>query len=318
MKKKKKTKKKKNLRKVSSLDLFYLALLAFVFIASSALALSRRNEKPLLIREEIEPSSFAPIPTLTGTAAFPVLSAQAALAYDLDSGITLYEKNADSPLLPASTTKIVTAIVAMEHFSAEDIVRVEKVTVPGQKMGLVAGEEIRVEDLLYGLLIFSANDAAEVLARNYPGGREAFIVVMNLKAKELGLENTLFENPTGLDGGGHASTARDLVRVADVAMRMPEFAEMVGTKERYVTSIDKSVAHRLVNLNELVGEVEGVLGVKTGWTENARENLVTYVERNDRKIMLALLGSQDRFGETEELIEWIFENYEWEEIEYPF
>lgn len=310
-------KKKRKFPKINSLTFLYLALLSFVFIASSALSLSRYKEEPLVLSEKIEPASFAPIPVLSDTVSFPVLSAQAALAVDIDSGTALYEKNPDSPLLPASTTKIVTALVAMEHFSPEDIVKVGNVSIEGQKMGLVKGEEIRVDDLLYGLLIYSANDAAEVFAQNYPGGREAFITVMNLKAQELGLENSNFKNPTGLDGEGHKSTARDLVRVAEVAMRDSRFAEVVATKEKQVTSLDGLIVHRLTNLNELVGEVDGVLGVKTGWTKYARENLVTYVERNGHGVMIALMGSQDRFGETKELIEWIFGNYEWEEVEYP-
>ena len=113
------------------------------------------------------------------------------------------------------------------------------------------------------------------------------------------------------------STARDLVRLSSVAIKNETFAQIVATKEEVVKSQDGKISHKLVNLNKLVGEVEGVLGVKTGWTENARENLVTYVDRGGHKVMIALLGSQDRFGETKELIEWIFKNYEWKEISYP-
>jgi D-alanyl-D-alanine carboxypeptidase len=184
-------------------------------------------------------------------------------------------------------------------------------------MGLINGEKMKVEDLLYGLLVYSANDAAEVLAQNYPGGRDAFVGAMNAKAVELHLENTSFKNPTGLDGNGHVTTARDLIRGASLAMQIPEFARIVGTKQAVVKSENGKIVHRLTNINELLGVVEGVLGVKTGWTENARENLVTYIERDNKKIMIALLGSQDRFGETKELIDWIFANYAWKEVKYP-
>ena len=261
--------------------------------------------------------SFTPIPELSDSSNFPILSAQAALAVDIDSGISLYEKNPNTPLLPASTTKIITALVAMDNYSLETNLTVGKFWVEGQKMGLREGEKIRVDDLLQGLLIFSANDAAEVLALNYPGGRSAFIDAMNEKARTLSLENSNFKNPTGLDGNGHSSTARDLVRVSEVAMRNKKFAQIVATKEKSVTSVDGKIAHKLINLNELVGKVEGVLGVKTGWTEVARENLVTYIERDGHRVMIALLGSQDRFGETEELISWIFENYKWQEVSLP-
>lgn len=256
---------------------------------------------------------FSPTPIISGNTVFPMVSAQAVLAVDLTSGVTLYEKDPDKKLLPASTTKIITALVAMDYYYDDQILEVKDIKVEGQKMGLLEGEKIKVADLLDGLLVYSANDAAEVLAQNYGYGREDFIAAMNRKAKELHLDDSLFTNPTGLDTNGDeiASTARDLIKVSEEAMKLPEFAGIVGTKEIVVKSVDGKITHKLANLNELLGKVPGVLGVKTGWTESARENLVTYVERDGRKVMLAVLGSQDRFGETRELINWIFANYTW-------
>lgn len=293
----------------------YLLMLSFVLILTSVISLSSpQSPYYSLVTAKFE-KNFAPLPVLSTTLNFPVLSAQAALAVDLDSGVSLYEKNPEAPLLPASTTKIVTALVALDYYPLDSILKVGRVAVEGQKMGLRTGEELSVNDLLYGLLVYSANDAAEVLAENYGGGREAFILSMNAKAKELSMANTLFRNPSGLDGNDQVTTARDLIRVSTVAMRNPKFAEIVGTKEKTVASIDGLTKHRLTNINELIGVVPGVLGVKTGWTENARENLVTYLERDGHKIMFALLGSQDRFGETKELIDWVFTNYDWQEVE---
>jgi len=299
------------------MKLLYLSLLTFVFVASAALALTGSfNLSP---KEEVSHSqkNFVPLPVISKSSTFPIVSAQAALAIDMDSQVTLYEKNPDSPLLPASTTKIITALVAMEYYPSDLILKVGDVKVEGQKMGLIKGEEITAENLLYGLLVFSANDAAEVLAQNFPGGRDLFIAAMNIKAKELSLTHSKFYNPTGLDGNGHVSTARDLIRVSEIAMRDPMFAKIVGTKQKVVKSTNGKIAHNLKNINELLGKVDGVLGVKTGWTENARENLVTYLERDNKRIMIALLGSQDRFGETEELINWIFANYTWQEVSPP-
>lgn len=299
--------------------------LVFIFITTLALTISGNISFSQLAKSSATQTEiFPPIPVLADNATFPIISAQGALAVDLTSGISLYEKNPDSPLLPASTTKIVTALVALDTYPQDAILKVGSIKVIGQKMGLQYGEEIKVKDLLYGLLVFSANDAAEVLAANYPvplggktSGREAFVAAMNEKAKELDLENTTFYNPSGIDDNGHVTTARDLVRVAEVAMRNPEFAAIVSTKEITVTSVDGKIKHKLVNINKLLGEVPGVLGIKTGWTENARENLVTYIERGGRKVIIALLGSQDRFGETKEIIDWIFENYEWQKVEVP-
>jgi len=299
-------------------NFLFLVILSFVFIATSAFAISGGKDisfgQPLKFNSQ---KFYSPLPALIGKAPFPVVSAQAALAIDLDSGITLYEKDPDKTLLPASTTKIVTALVALDTYPDDAVLVVANPKVEGQKMGLIKGEKIKVGDLLYGLLVYSANDAAEVLAQNYPGGRDAFIEAMNAKVRQLHLEHTTFKNPTGLDGNGHLTTAKDLIRVASVAMENPEFAQIVGTKEILVKSQDGKIAHRLTNINELLGKVEGVLGVKTGWTENARENLVTYIVRGNKRVMIALLGSQDRFGETKELIDWIFSNYTWEPVKYP-
>jgi D-alanyl-D-alanine carboxypeptidase len=260
---------------------------------------------------------YKPIPLLSESSPQLILTASSIFANDIDSGLTLFEKNADTPILPASTTKIITALVAMDYYFLDDVLTVGTISIPGQKMHLVEGEKITARDLLYGLLIFSANDAAEVLAGSYPGGRDEFISSMNRKAKKINLSNTSFTNPTGLDGGDHYSTAKDLARAASYGIQKPFFAEVVATQKKVVTSIDRKIVHNLTNINELVGEVDGVLGVKTGWTENAHESLITYINRDDRRVMIALLGSGDRFKETKQLIDWIFENYKWEEVTGP-
>ena len=296
-------------------NLLYLSILAFVLISTTALSLSGTIET--VVKYVYPPKvtkAYSDLPVLKDGAVYPVLSAQSVMAVDVVSGVTLYEKDPNKPLLPASTTKIVTALVAIDTYELSQVLKVNRVGVEGQKMGLVWGEEIKFIDLLNGLLIYSANDAAEVLAQNHPGGRELFIGLMNKKVKDLGLTNSHFTNPVGFDDGGQYSTARDLVIVSKEAMKNPLFAEIVGTKEKLVRSVDGKIVHRLTNINRLLGEVPGVVGVKTGWTENARENLVTYVVRDNRKVMTVVLGSSDRFGETKELIEWLFSNYNWEEV----
>src|SRR4030042_3145823 len=295
----------------------YLSILVFVFISTSAMAISGQIIIPDQSFNHLtkKPSKvFPPNPVLAVDGSFPILSAQGALAVDLDSGISLYEKNPDIKLLPASTTKIVNALVALDCSPLNQVVTIGRIKVDGQKMGLFQGEQISVENLLYGLFVFSANDAAEALALNYPGGYGAFIEAMNAKAKDLSMLNSYFLNPAGLDGSTQITTAEDLIRVSEVAMKNPEFAKIVGTKVVGFADTTGNIKYNLKNINELLGVVPGVLGVKTGWTENARENLVTYVERDGHKIMIAVLGSQDRFGETKELINWIFASYQWQEV----
>jgi D-alanyl-D-alanine carboxypeptidase len=297
----------------------FLVMIVFVFVSSTALSLT--GQIPTVLRSQFivdTPKSFPPVPVLGANSSFPVLSAQGVIAVDLNSGITLYEKNPDEVLLPASTTKIITALVSLDTYQLDQVLTVGKgVNVDGQKMGLYAGEKMKFENLLYGLLVYSANDAAETLAQDYPGGYDAFILAMNAKAKDLSMINSHFENPIGLDSDVQRSTARDLIRASEVAMKNPEFAKIVGTKSVTVTDESGKSSYNLQNVNELLGVVPGVMGVKTGWTENARENLVTYIERDNHKIVIALLGSEDRFGETKELIDWIFSSYNWQEVKTP-
>jgi D-alanyl-D-alanine carboxypeptidase (penicillin-binding protein 5/6) len=304
------------------MKLFLLSILSFLFISASTLAISRlgKEEKNDVLGnsqeiEDLGASELPLLPTFTGKSPEPQLTANAIYVLDSQSQVTLYEKNPDLRVLPASTTKMVTALVSLDYFLPDEVIVVgNEVFVEGQKMGLVPGEKIMVEDLLYGLLVYSGNDAAEVLAKNYPGGRSSFVSAMNLKAKELNLENTSFYNPSGLDGNGHMTSARDLARVAIFGMKNSLFRKIVGTESTIVEDVDGNFRHKLVNLNELLGKEEGVLGVKTGWTESALENLVTYIEKDDKKIIIVVLGSQDRFGETKKLIDWVFENYEWKNV----
>lgn len=295
--------------------LLFLSILTFVLVSTTAISLDDNLKGAVTyIFPKKNAIAYSDLPVLKENAKYPIVSAQSVMAIDLDSGVTLYEKDPNKALLPASTTKILTALVALDTYSVDDVLKVGKVSVEGQKMGLVWGEEIKFIDLLNGLLIYSANDAAEVLAQNHPAGRAVFIGLMNKKVKDLGLTNSHFTNPVGLDDGAQYSTTRDLAIVAKYAMDIPIFAEIVGTKEKTVKSVDGKITHRLVNINKLLSDVPGVLGVKTGWTENARENLVTYVNRDNRKVMIVVLGSSDRFGETKELIEWIYSNYSWEVV----
>ena len=305
-----------NLQKIAKSYLIYLLVLAAVVTGSAGLILTKKTEPKKVLGSVNEQKTFSPIPLLSEGSTFPLVSAEAVLAVDLDSGVILYQKDPDKTLLPASTTKMMTALVAMEYFSIDQEIRVASFNVEGQKMGLTSGEVISVKSLLYGLLIYSANDAAEALARAYPGGRELFVAAMNLKARELHLDNTHFTNPTGLDGEGLTSTARDLIRLAMVAMQNSLFAEIVGTKTITITSVDGRKVYKLGNINKLLGTVDGNLGIKTGWTEEARENLISEVIRNNHKVVIAVLGSQDRFGESKELIEWIFGSYQWTDVVY--
>ncbi len=299
----------------------YFVMIVFVFVSTTAMSLAKnltefteKTPETVLNYKNLPKNPVLKESSLT----FPVISAQGAIAFDLGSGVTLYEKNPTAKLLPASTAKIVTALVAMDTYQSDQVLTVQKGSnVDGQKMGLFVGEQMTFKNLLSALLVYSANDAAMTLAMNYPGGYDGFISAMNEKAKALSMTDSHFENPIGLDGTTQTTTAKDLLRVSEVAMRNPVFAEIVGLKSVTVTDVGGKNIYHLSNVNELLGEVPGVLGIKTGWTENARENLVTYIERDGHKIIIVVLGSQDRFGETKELVDWIFANYDWQDVAVP-
>ncbi len=290
----------------------YFLLVSLVFLGSFVFGFKVRAKELGIKLYNIGNASQLPI--LTGSKNFPDLSGQGIIAIDGDSNVTLFEKNADNQFLPASTTKIVTALVSIDYYNLNQVLTVNSPTVEGQRMGLVRGEQMTVLNLLKGLLIYSANDAALTLAQNYPGGFDSFVAAMNTKAQELHLDHSHFANPIGLDDNTQFTTPRDMVRVAQIAMQNSTFSQIVGTKEESITDVTGKFLYDLKNVNQLLGNVDGVQGIKTGWTEAARENLITFIARNDHKIYIALLGSEDRFGETKKLINWIYDNYSWQKI----
>lgn len=269
-------------------------------------------------REAIIVPSPAPYPeNTTGYTPDASVSASGVVILDVESGVFLYTRNELEPLAPASTTKIMTALVALDHFQLDDVLTVKTVPTDGQMMGLILGERMTLENLLYGALIQSGNDAAYVIADNYPGGVDQFVAAMNTKAKELRLDGTHFTNPIGYDHPDHKMTPVDLARLASFALTNKAVAKMVSIPQITISDVTHTYFHELKNVNELLGKIPGVGGIKTGWTEQAGENLVSLVERNGHKVIIVLLRSQDRFGETAILIDWVFGNYTWKTVTPP-
>lgn len=298
------------------MKLFVFSASAFVVVLFASflvppLKLTKVTSEVLGSNEE---TNYRVVPILSITSSYPTFSANSVYAFDVDSGISLYEKNPNERVLPASTTKIITSLVVLDHYALDEILTVNITDVDGQKMGLVNGEQIRVVDLLYGLLVWSANDAAEVFAVSYPGGKEEFVNAMNQKSALIGMTDSHFQNPQGYENENHYSSAEDLALAASYALKDVTFAKIVSTKEYTAFSVNEFYKHKMVNLNELLGRVDGVLGVKTGWTENAKENLVTYSKRDGKNVITVVLGSDDRFEESERLIEWIYDSYAWRSV----
>ena len=234
------------------------------------------------------------------------ISAKSALVYDLSTDKILFEKNSTEKLPMASLTKIMTAIIVLENYKKGDKLKVRRENLVGENsMGLSEGEVLTFEELLYGLILPSGNDAAETLASNYPGGRLEFIKAMNNKAKSLGLFNTNFTNPTGLMGDGDQfSTAFDLLVVTKYALQFPLFRKVASTFEYNIEYTKNHKAFYLQNETNLLTSYPGVKGVKTGYTEESGFCLITYLDHQGHEIVGIILGSERRREEMKELLDY--------------
>ncbi len=241
----------------------------------------------------------------------PYIFARAMLIKDLATDEVLYQKDANLKLAVGSLTKIMTALVGVEYFRPNSVLIYQGTQISGTRIGLVKGESLTFRALLFGMLLPSGNDAAYTIAQNYAGGEKEFINKMNEKAVSLSLKNSHFDNPAGFDSADHFSTAEDIAKITQEALKDSQLKRIFATKETEVLSLDKKYQHKLQNLNKLLSEVIGVLGVKTGTTPQSKENLVTLVEREGHQVLIVLLGSDDRFEETKQIIEWVFNNFIW-------
>ena len=267
-----------------------LLILVIVFINMPALSLAKDEDE-----EEID------------------ITSRIALIYDRASGKILYEKNGNKQTPMASTTKIMTAIVVLENAKLTDTVTItlKAASIGGSRLGLKKNDKITVNDLLYGLMLRSGNDAAVALAIHVGGSIEGFADMMNEKAAELGLSNSHFIVPHGLDNEGHYTTAYELAKIADYALKIDKFKEIVGTK---VTTIYiNGYAKKINNTNNLLGSVSGVYGVKTGFTNGAGRCLVTACKRDDLDIITVIIGADTnniRSKDTIKLIQYAYTEFE--------
>lgn len=249
----------------------------------------------------------------------PQISAKAALVYELSEEKIIFARAPKEKLPVASLVKITTAIIALENMNINDVYTVSNtaVLVGENSMGLTVGERLSLEELLYGLMLVSGNDAAEVIAENFParlaarqGGKEAFVRAMNDKARSLGLVDTYFINPTGLeeDQKSEYSTVYDLLVMTRHALGIPKFAEIVGTYEHIIPYTKDHKAFFLYNDTNLLTSYPGVKGVKPGYTPKAGLCLVTYAENGGRKIIGVVLGSESRREEMRSLLDYSFKS----------
>jgi D-alanyl-D-alanine carboxypeptidase (penicillin-binding protein 5/6) len=231
------------------------------------------------------------------------VSAVSAILIDAENGTVLYEKDADRRMSIASTTKIMTALVVIENGGLQDTVTVKQSHMTeGSSMYLKVGEKHTVEELLYGLMLASGNDAALALTDTC-GGMAPFVARMNQRAASLGMTNTSFENPNGLDGEKHYSTARDMARLAQVAMENPMF-------QRICSTVSATVGEQtLTNHNRLLRELDGCIGVKTGYTSTAGRTLVSCAERDGHRLIAVTLCDGNDWADHERLYAYGFSTF---------
>jgi len=223
-------------------------------------------------------------------------------------GRDVWARNPDRRLAPGSLTKMMTGLLVLERADPGQVatVSLEASRETGTRLGLEAGDRMLVIDLLAAALLGSANDACHALADHVAGSEKKFVVLMNARAREMGLSNTRFANACGHDAPGLYSTARDLARLAETAMGNPVFAKIAGIVGGGISTADGGKNFSVENKNELIGRYRGAIGVKTGFTGRAGKCLAAFAERDGKRVLLVLLNAPDRWWKAEEILDVAF------------
>jgi D-alanyl-D-alanine carboxypeptidase len=263
------------------------------------------------------PGPWAAPPEQSRHTSPPEISALAAVVLDEASAAVLYEKNAHEPLPPASLTKIVTAILALERGDLDSWVDIDVDSLNMSRstvMGVVPGDRFTLRDLLYGLMLPSGNDAALAIGRHISGSDEAFVAEMNALAVRLSLSDSHFLNPHGLGGRDHVASAYDLAMFARYAMRIPGFAEIV-TAPGWTARGSRTI--QLSNIKSFLFSYRGADGVKTGYTRSAGQTLVASATRRGHRLYAVVLNAPQRDADARRLLDWAFAEFRWPEDGQP-
>lgn len=290
------------------LKIFLIIILIFTLSAFPAYADDANELEEVVIEEEEKNEIEASVSSDTK----PTINSRRYAVYDRLSGRCIYGKDENKESAMASTTKIMSAVIVVENCNLSDIVTItsKAAGVGGSRLGLHTDDKISVNDLLYGLMLRSGNDAAVALAIHTAGSVEEFANLMNQKAEVLGLTNTHFVTPHGLDNSEHYTTAYELAKITDYALKNETIAKIVKTKTTTISINGNPM--QINNTNELLGNINGVYGVKTGFTNNAGRCLVTSVKRGDMDLIIVVLGAdtrKDRASDSMKLIEYAYKRY---------
>ena len=242
-------------------------------------------------------------------AALPDLFPDVASAYRVEiDGVPTWERKAHERLSPASLTKLMTALLVIEQGDLAQLTTISPTAAreTGARLKLKPGERYRLHDLLAATLMASANDACHALADAVAGNEREFVKRMNLRAAELGMQDTHFENACGHDAKGHFSSAHDLALLAHHIIRQPQLLQLTSRIEQYIESVDGARNIRFENKNALVGRYRGVFGLKTGYTSRAGKCLIAYAKRGDSTVLLVILHGNDRWWDAVDILDAAF------------
>jgi serine-type D-Ala-D-Ala carboxypeptidase (penicillin-binding protein 5/6) len=296
--------------------IFFFAILLLFYPGQSFYTKLFSHNKPLFSTPTNTTQEYAveAVPFITKDTPSPFVTADAIYVIDLETATPLLQKNEHKQLYPASTVKVITALTAYDVYGLDDVLEVKRIIDEGQSMDLLPGERMTFENLLYGALVHSGNDAAYMIADNYPQGYDAFIKRMNEKAQSLGMKDSRFTNAAGIDDSRQYSSAFDLALAGRELLKNKTLSKIVSTKSITVSDVDFIHFHALYNVNRLLGEIPGVAGLKTGKTDLAGENLITLYKNKNHEYLLVLLKSEDRFLDTQSVVQWIQTNVRYQDI----
>ncbi len=291
-------------------DQYFCLLFCFILIVLSGSLATRewKEQNANLVRLSLlQPQKLVKLEDAnyqaTQAASLNQVSAEAYYVVDLDSHSVLLSKDSDKPLYPASTTKLMTALIAREQYQTHQVITAgEEVNAAGHVVGIQPGECLSVKSLLASILINSGNDAAMVLAAHHPLGYSGFIQEMNKKAQALGLTQTYFKNPIGFDHDAQKISARDLAILGGEVYKDSLLADLTNTQAMQITDLTGKHIHELINTNILL-EKQSVHGLKTGTTDLAGQVLVTIWDYQDKPILIVVMNSEDRYKDTKIIIE---------------
>ncbi len=293
-----------------------LVLLEIFLVVRGVMLLPSGHDGPAVAARPSATATLVRSPTATPNPPPPApsIDAAASMLVNASDGDVLFKQNSDAQLPMASTTKIMTALLALQYGKLNQQITVGSDAVAAgsgdnSRMGLSKGETLSLRDLLYGMMLPSGDDAAVAVADGISGSQQSFVQLMNARAKFLGLTHTHYANPHGLDAPGHYTSASDLVKLAEIAMRNPIFQTIVATQEYVIPATDQHKAYDLQNTDLLLGSYDGAEGIKTGTTGNAGACLVFDALRNDAELIGVVLGAPDdptRYSDARALLDWGF------------